>query len=402
MIADPDAVVLGDLNLLRAVGRAGLRAVLQSPSPRTARSRYCAGSFEMTPPVFDLEKSARELCALGSALRTRPVLYYSNDAQLLMVSRQREELQRHFRFLMPDPQLIEDMIDKSRFQLLASRKGFPAPRTLLRPAADSGRIEFPWGYPCILKPASRVGWFESKVMGEEPHKVFKVQSAEELERKSELLRARGREFILQEFIGGGDDQIFSFHAYFDRSSSPLAWFVGRKVRTYPLETGRSSCLELVREPQLVELGISTLQSIGFQGVVKVDFKRDPHTGRFYLLEINPRFNLWHYLGAVSGVNLPEVAYRYLHGSWSGPSPVYSTGRCWINVPLDIRAAWSALRKGRLAFWKWLGSYLRPKVFNTFAWDDPRPALFAVRNLVSRTIRACLRRPAGASGPRGVA
>src|SRR5215470_19812901 len=38
------------------------------------------------------------------------------------------------------------------------------------------------------------------------------------------------------------------------------------------------------------------------GVAKPDFKRAPD-GRLLLLEINPRFNLWHHLGAVAGVNL---------------------------------------------------------------------------------------------------
>jgi predicted ATP-grasp superfamily ATP-dependent carboligase len=384
MITDPDAVVIGDLNLLRAVGQAGLRSIVVSMSRRTVRSRYCAATFEMTPPLADMERSAGELCALGSSLRTKPTLYYSNDAQLLMVSRHREALSRYFRFLMPDAQLIEDMVDKSRFQELAARRGFPMPRSLLAPVSDSGRVGWPGGFPCVVKPITRVGWFEAKVE-EVPHKVFKVESQEELNRKVEAMRAHGRDFILQEFISGEDDQIYSFHGYFDRSSEPLAWFVGRKVRTYPLDTGRSTCLELVREPEVAELGLSTLRGLGFQGVMKADFKRDARTGRLYLLEMNPRFNLWHYLGAVSGVNLPEVAHRYLAGSWSGPPPEYRPGHYWISGPMDLKATWSALRRGRLSAGKWLRSYLGRKVCNVFAWRDPQPFLFAVRTLFSAAI-----------------
>ena len=42
--------------------------------------------------------------------------------------------------------------------------------------------------------------------------------------------------------------------------------------------------------------------LGLKGLVKLDFKRaDDET--LHLLEVNPRFSLWHHLGAVAGVNL---------------------------------------------------------------------------------------------------
>jgi hypothetical protein len=48
------------------------------------------------------------------------------------------------------------------------------------------------------------------------------------------------------------------------------------------------------------------------GGAKLDFKSAPD-GRLLLLEINPRFNLWHHLGAVAGVNLPALVYADLVG-----------------------------------------------------------------------------------------
>jgi predicted ATP-grasp superfamily ATP-dependent carboligase len=148
----------------------------------------------------------------------------------------------------------------------------------------------------------------------------------------------------------------------------------------------------------VETGRSVLQRLGFQGVVKIDFKRDVRTGRLYLMEINPRFNLWHYLGAVSGVNLPQVAHRDLHGSWAGPPPAYRTGRRWISLSLDARSTWSALRRRQLAPVRWLRTYLGPKVFNTFAWDDPRPSLVAVQRLAARTVRVVVPRSCRVGAP----
>jgi len=48
------------------------------------------------------------------------------------------------------------------------------------------------------------------------------------------------------------------------------------------------------------------------GVAKLDFKRDLQ-GNLRLLEINPRFNLWHHRGAIVGVNIPALGYADLTG-----------------------------------------------------------------------------------------
>ena len=51
--------------------------------------------------------------------------------------------------------------------------------------------------------------------------------------------------------------------------------------------------------------------LGFRGVIKLDFKEDERDGCLYLLEANPRFNLWHHPGAIAGVNLPALVYSDL-------------------------------------------------------------------------------------------
>ena len=89
-----------------------------------------------------------------------------------------------------------------------------------------------------------------------------------------------------------------------------------------------------------------------------------------LLEINARFNLWHYLGAANGVNLPQVAYEYLvHRRL----PLHAEARLryrWV----DLRYDWKARRAG-IGTARWLWSLAcAPKVYNVFAWRDPAPFL----------------------------
>ena len=114
------------------------------------------------------------------------------------------------------------------------------------------------------------------------------------------------------------------------------------------------------------------------GPVKLDYKRDPSSGRFYLLEVNPRFSLWNHLGAASGVNLPLVAYRDLTGQPAGAKATATPGVRWLALGDDARAFLRDYRPaGELDWTSWLRSLRGPKVYDVFAWDDASPLVMTL-------------------------
>jgi len=142
----------------------------------------------------------------------------------------------------------------------------------------------------------------------------------------------------------------------------------------------STYLELVKEPEVVQLGLDILTTLRFVGVVKIDFKKDVDRGRFYLLEINPRFSLWHYLGAECGVNLPRLAYADLVGAPSTPQFDYTTGIRWLSFGNDVRTFIRDYhRGGRLSWSAWLLSLRGKKVYDVFSWRDPYPSVAGLLN-----------------------
>src|SRR5205809_5774388 len=126
------AVLLTDLNLLRCFAGLGVPTVVGSSdaSDVTFSSRYCRHK-EVIAPVSDPERALHDLLAVGRKFPHRPVLFYGDDATLLLVSRNREHLARYYRFLLPEPDLVEDLVDKTRFARLASRLALPVPRTVV-------------------------------------------------------------------------------------------------------------------------------------------------------------------------------------------------------------------------------------------------------------------------------
>lgn len=382
-------VLLGGLNIVRALGLARIPVIIASSERRTPSmaSRYCAATLEL-PPITEREAVVETLARAGRRLAAQhgaPLpLFYDNDDRLALVQDFRAALAPHFALLLNEPELGEALLDKSLFQALAERRGLPVPRRVAWDAleAESG--------PLLVKPKVRTAWDHSSVRlqlfgGAGKARVF----ASGREARADALVARlADQLSFQEYVPGGDDAIWSFHGFAAPGGEVLECFVGRKIRTFPALTGDSSYLRLARDENLAALGRDIAARLQLAGVFKMDFKRSAASGRFYLLEINARFNLWHYLGAKNGVNLPQVACEFLTAN-RRPAGSSARTRCrWLCLRYDWRACKELRARGALGTWAWLLSLAYvPKVYDLFAWSDPMPF---VRHWTTR-LRAALAR-----------
>jgi predicted ATP-grasp superfamily ATP-dependent carboligase len=170
----------------------------------------------------------------------------------------------------------------------------------------------------------------------------------------------------------------------------LVSFIGRKIRTYPPVDGESAFIELARDASLDVLGRQVAARLPLKGVFKMDFKRDPRTGQWYLLEINARYNLWHYLGACNGVNLMRAAYDFLIDGAQWETGRYGTRRRWLALHLDFLAYRVLAARDEITFASWLASIAFSRnVYNIFAWSDPGPWLsFQRARFARKWDRAC--------------
>lgn len=390
----PPAVLLGDLNMLRCFAGSSVRTIQASSDPDAPAffSRHCEQRRLLSDVHVDPEAWLADLLALGRLHADRPVLYYGDDATLLAVSRHRAELGARFRFLLPAAEHVEALVDKLRFATLASALGLPVPRTVTstdaRTAAEIARRVPP---PCILKPGSHLGFRHSKAvleLGIGPVKALAARTEDELARMIDRITSFSPDFVVQEYIPGGEEHVYSFHAYRDARGRTLGSFAGRKIRTYPRSAGTSTYLEIVDEPELDRLGFEVMDRLRLNGVAKLDFKRDPRSGRFHLLEVNPRFSLWNHPGAAAGVNLPLLAYRDLTGAHVEPAGRARAGIRWLSLADDARTfVRNFAPAGDLSLAGWLLSLRGPKVYDVFAWDDLSPFLVDLARSFKQRSRA---------------
>jgi predicted ATP-grasp superfamily ATP-dependent carboligase len=376
-------LLLGGLNLIRPLGMAGIPVIVAAPEVTPAMmSRYCKGRLVL-PPLGRREAVLQSLVRAGERLAREhgaPVpLFYGDDDYLGIVQEFRAELEPYFRLLLNEPALARALLDKSLFQALAEARGLPVPRRLELETLEAfeGQV--------LVKPKSKAGWDDSIVHWQLFSHAGKagIFASGRAALAQPAVRELADKLAFQEYIPGGDDAIWSFHGFATEESRLLGWFIGRKIRTYPALTGDSSYLRLAHDDALAELGRDVVARLGLKGAFKIDFKKSAATGEFHVFEINARFNLWHYLGAASRVNLPRIAYEYLVLGRQPRMEKARTTHRWLCLALDFRAYRELASRGELSFAGWLASLLAPKVCDLWAWRDPAPFVFSFFSKLKR-------------------
>ena len=368
---DPLAYVLGDMDLVRPLGLAGIRcAVVACENCGLAHSRYTERLLPLKMEDGSEEEWVEALVTAGLREAQPPVLFFQEDTHLLMVSRHRRRLAQAFRFALPEADFIEQLVDKARFQRLSEERALPVPRTrVLHPTPDSQPPALDLRYPLIVKPLTRL---ESWATIERGGKALALGGVADLAALWPRLTAAGIDLLAQELIPGPESAMESYHVYVDAQGEVAGEFTGRKIRTLPATYGHSTALTLTdirtQGADVAALGRDVAARIGLRGVAKFDFKRAPDGG-LHLLEINPRFNLWHHLGAVAGVNLPALVYADLTGRRRPRAAIARAGACWCRLKTDRLA----VREAGGSTLSWLLWAVRCEA-SSIHWDDPLPFL----------------------------
>src|SRR6266404_38639 len=199
--------------------------------------------------------------------------------------------------------------DKRLTYQLAADLHVDHPRTHY-PRDKDDVLAFDGRYPAILKPAIRSElnrFTESKAWpaGDGPTLVARYEEATALVEPALIM--------IQELIPGGGESQLSFAALC-RDGIPVASLVARRTRQWPMDFGRASTyVETVEAPEVEGIARRILESLRFDGIVEVEFKRDARDGTLKLLDINPRVWGWHSLGRRAGVDFPYLLWRQLRG-----------------------------------------------------------------------------------------
>jgi D-aspartate ligase len=357
------AFVIGDIDLVRALGLSGIGSVFVGAKDASARfSRHVRVRMAWDE---DADRFVASLLQVARAQADPPVLYPQTDAALLLAAHRREALGTAFRLMLADTALIDALVDKDRFQALAERRGLPVPAA--HRLAIDGQARPPAldvAFPLVVKPLIRTHDWSAVAAG---GKALHVRDPAEWAALWPQLAAWRSDVLVQHLVPGPVTALESYHAYVDGSGATAGEFTGRKIRTFPALHGYSTAVEVVELPDVAALGREVLASLGLRGVAKADFKRDAR-GRLHLLEVNPRFNLWHHPAAVAGVNLPALVHADLTGGQRPPGRRATRRVTWCTPLTDLRAAHAQ----GISLPRWLRWARGCDVVSGLGRDDPWP------------------------------
>jgi len=264
--------------------------------------------------------------------------------------------------------LVEDLLDKARLQNLAERHALPVPSARRFDPAKIEPAQLGLRFPLVIKPLTRLDRWNDAVGS---RKALWAENLQALRALWPQLGALGLELLAQEFVHGSEGRIESYHCYVDQQGRVAGEFTGRKIRTYPLRFGHTTALEITDVADVRNQGRAAVERLGLTGVAKLDFKRDMQ-GNLKLLEINPRFTLWHHAGALAGVNIPALVYADLTGS-QRPAPTrVKAGLRWCRPWKDFPAA----REAGEPLFAWTRWMIGSQAKSTLSLDDPLPFLRA--------------------------
>ena len=368
------AVVIGGdyqgLGIIRSLGRRGIPICVIDDEHSIGRySRYTTHAVK----VADLHApgpTVQTLLAVGRRLGLDGwVLFPTREETVAALSRFRATLTQLFRVPTAEWSAVRWAWDKRNTYALAGRLGVPVPRTCY--PQDVGELRaVDIDPPYVIKPAVKEEFLRATGA-----KAWRADSPAELQaRFAEAAAVVGAgQVMVQELIPGDGRHQFACCG-FARQGQLVASMVVRRRRQHPPQFGRASTfVETVRAPVLETLSAAVLSAIGYSGLAELEYKLDPRTGEFKLLDFNARTWGYHTLGPAAGLDFPYLQFAEQLGEPVAPAQA-RTGTRWVRLVTDVPTAIVEMRQRRLRLRPYLRSLAASDVEAVFSLSDPMPGL----------------------------
>ncbi len=360
--ADADA-----LGLARCLRGANLPIIVCDTDSRRPgmHSRYVRrfALREMAGP-----KLLEDLLALRERLDQSPVLFLTSDLQVSTVSENREILEQAYSITLPERDCIRQLLHKVSFQQFAEKHGFRVPPAIgVSCESDLPKL-MGIRFPAVIKPGNKELFFRNKAP-----RALKVRSREEAEYICRSILPEAADLIVQEWIDGGEDDIFFCLQYRGRNGVTVSSFTGRKLRCWPPQTGSTASCTAAPElaASLGRVSDEFAAEANLVGLWSMEFKRDRKSGEFFMIEPTVgRIDWQEEVAPLNGVNIPLAAYLYEIGLPVGSSSrTRQPLRVWIYPPSYVR---SVLCSRLLLHGAWKNMRIKSPCWNL---DDPVPSAF---------------------------
>ncbi len=373
------------LPILRSLGRRGLEVhVGWCPTDTAAlHSRYLHRRHELAWYSAQDSRWLDDLSRLLDA-ETFDLVIPATEAAVFPLHGCRE----HFdgRIYLPPARSVDVAFDKIETWRCAVQLGIPTPRGVV--IEDAARLDIQTAgltAPVAVKPCRSVR--SDQVLLK--HYVLVTDDLSAARRYAGELLAGGSRVLIQDIAPG---QGVGVELLMDRGEVLFAFQHRRLHETSGF--GSTYRVSVPLDPELLAASAALMKALEYTGVAMVEYRVDPATGRWILLEINARFWGSLPLAMAAGADFPRYLFELLvEGRRTFPREYRLGVRC-RNLLNDCRWMWRSLRGASSgtaasaaydAGWgmnvisrgQWLKDALRLVSGwdheDSFDWADPAPA-----------------------------
>ena len=365
------------LAAVRGLGMKNIKIIVGGTASKyhlTYFSRYITKSIRYPDPKDEIRfiKAIRSITKRHIPSVIIPVTFRSN----YLLSKYLDKLDKKLIPITPFPR-YRIAAYKDETMKYCVENGFPVPLTYYpRTLKDLKQIAKEASFPLVIKSPVESG------------SVNYVNNEEELIQTYNQLKhffknIYGKtEPIVQEFLLGDGYGFFALFNY----GEPRAVFCHHRLHEYPITGGPSTKAESYYNGRMISIGIKLLKSLNWHGVAMVEFKRSYKTGKFKIVEINPKFWGSLDLAIKSGINFPYLLTKMVTDG-------DVERKCNYNLNISHRWIFEELFYLKASHNKLVGiqEYIKDignrNCYSDFNIKDPKPFIIltgsAIRTLLKR-------------------
>jgi predicted ATP-grasp superfamily ATP-dependent carboligase len=345
---DPNPFHHGTLGAVRSLGRTGIEVHLAEAAPGPMdRSRFVHRVHSLPPGGTTEAELERALCSVSDAIGAPAVLIALDDRGAIAVAALADRLRERFLLPATDPGLPARVADKAELAGLCADAGISHPVTVTPDSAEEAAREAALlGLPAVAK------WSRPWLLPKGMRSTTLVRTPADAFELYERSAHAGSRLLLQQRLRGGNGFDWFFHGYADGDAGFLVGGAGRKERSWPPRTGLTAVGTWLANHEVEAAAARLTAQVGYRGILDLDFRFDPTTGSYHLLDFNPRPGAQFRLFTDEG-GLDVVRAQHLHLT-GRPVPAQGDGQGRVFVAENY-AVLSALVSGAAL----LGGLLRP-------------------------------------------
>lgn len=349
---------------------------------RNSTPCYSSKVWDKLVQIKSYDEIVSHLVRMGQNNKKKAPLFLASDNVVKEVSDQRDRLKEYYLFRLPPKKIVDCFLDKTLFHEWAIENGFKVPASYV----CSSQVELEEclkhiPFPVIIKPFEKTElWDQVSPI----YKAFLLHHKDELKSVPFDLFSVASKFLVQQWIPGGDGNVFFCLVYYNGNGKKLAEYTGRKLFQWPPLSGSTAAAIGEDNDEVSRITQKMFNLIRFQGLGSMEFKRSEVDGQFYIIEPTVgRNDLQSGVAFAGGINLPAIALADVTGT---RAPALKKRKAvWIHEEGLLEALKAYQKMGILQkrdLFKLLSLHTK---FAILSMHDPLPAWKLLRYILWRKI-----------------